>query len=147
MDQQKLQDILGLTIAFAASNNEVLAVGLCGSWARGTPNPDSDVDLTILVEDKLSFKKTDWLEELDFNQIDENIESFKDKSYGLVWSRHVFLQSNTEIEFSFADRSWADIENLDEGTRKVVSDGYKILYDPKLILKKLVEKVREKNST
>jgi len=142
MKHDKLDKILNLTLEFAEGNSEILALGLCGSWARGTAKMDSDIDLSILVKDKLRFKNTDWTEDLEFEKINESIEYFKDKVYGEVWSRHVFLNSNTEIEFAFADRSWADTENLDEGTRKVVSDGFKILYDPEQILNKLVEKVK-----
>ncbi len=142
MEHRKLDEILTLIAEYAKSNNQILAIGLCGSWARGTARPDSDIDLSIITENKLIFKKTDWIEELDFEKINETIKYFEDRVYGRVWSRHVFLNSKTEIEFSFADKSWADTDNLDEGTRKVVSDGYKIIYDPQLILEKLVKKVR-----
>lgn len=141
MEHRKLQEILNSVIDFAKSNNQVLAVGLCGSRARGTARPDSDIDLSILVKDKLRFKTSDWIENFDFGKINEKLAYYKDEIYGSVWSRHVFLESKAEIEFSFADRSWADINKLDDGTRKVVSDGFEILYDPQKILSKLVKKV------
>jgi len=141
MNRKKLHEILDLTLEFAKCNNHVLAVGLCGSWARGTAGPDSDIDLSIVVENKFRFKETDWLEDIDFIKINDGIDYFKDAVYGQVWSRHVFLKSKIEIEFSFADKTWADVENLDEGTRKVVSDGFKIIYDPYLILNDLSEKI------
>ena len=141
MEHRKLQEILNSVIDFAKSNNQVLAVGLCGSRARGTARLDSDIDLSILVKDKLRFKTSDWIENFDFGKINEKLAYYKDEIYGSVWSRHVFLESKVEIEFSFADRSWADINKLDDGTRKVVSDGFEILYDPQKILSKLVKKV------
>ena len=137
----KLHEILSLIVEFASSKNDVLAIGLCGSWARGTAGPYSDIDLSIIVCDKLRFKSTDWLAELDFKEINDGIDTYKDVVYGQVWSRHVFLNSKIEIEFSFADRSWADTENMDEGTRKVVSDGFRIIYDPYLILNDLTGKI------
>ena len=127
---------------FAESNERIIAVGLCGSYARGNAKADSDIDLSILVNDKLKFKSSIWIETFDFDKINERLDFFEDKEYGRVWSRHVFLKSKIEIEFSFANISWADTENLDEGTRKVVSDGFKIIYDPQFILNKLVEKVK-----
>lgn len=142
MEFTKLQEISSLIVDFAKTNDQILAVGLCGSRARGTARPDSDIDLSILVKDKLMFKNKEWIENFDFKKIDEKLDYFKDEIYGAVWSRHVFLESNVEIEFSFADQPWADIENLDQGTYKVVSDGFKILYDPSNILKRLVEKVK-----
>ena len=142
MNPDKLDKILDLIQVFAESNERIIAVGLCGSYARGNAKADSDIDLSILVNDKLKFKSTTWIETFDFDKINERLDFFEDKEYGRVWSRHVFLKSKIEIEFSFANISWADTENLDEGTRKVVSDGFKIIYDPQFILNKLVEKVK-----
>lgn len=142
MEYIKLYEILNLTVEFAASTDRILAVGLCGSWARGTARSNSDIDLFILVEDKLSIKKMDWIKELNFKKKNEKIECFSDEAYGEVWSRHVFLESKVEIEYSFADKTWADTENLDEGTIKVVKEGFKIIYDPDLILNKLIEEIR-----
>ena len=145
MNPNKLDKLLDLIKVFAESNERIIAVGLCGSYARGNAKADSDIDLSILVNDKLKFKSTSWIETFDFDKINERLDFFEDKEYGRVWSRHVFLKSKIEIEFSFANISWADTENLDEGTRKVVSDGFKIIYDPQLILTKLVEKVKMKS--
>lgn len=145
MNPNKLDKLLDLIKVFAESNERIIAVGLCGSYARGNARADSDIDLSILVNDKLKFKSSTWIETFDFDKINERLDFFEDKEYGRVWSRHVFLKSKVEIEFSFANISWADTENLDEGTRKVVSDGFKIIYDPQLILTKLVEKVKMKS--
>ncbi len=144
MDQEKLDQILNLVVEFAHSRDDVLAVGLCGSWARGDAGLESDIDLSIIVEDKMKFKSTGWVEEFPFFKIQDSLKSFRDEIYRVTWSRHAILGSGIEIEFGFAHTSWTDIDNLDEGTKKVVSDGYKIIYDPKQILVKLVENV---NST
>lgn len=132
---------MNLILEFARSNDQILAVGLCGSQARGTAKHDSDIDLSIITANKDYFKKTAWIKEFNFAKIDDSIARFEDKKYGRVWSRHVFLKSGAEIEFSFADRSWADIEPLDIGTKKVVTDGYKVLYDPHQILAELVDQL------
>ncbi len=141
MDSEKLDKILNIIKLLAETDDEILAIGLRGSWARGTAGADSDIDLSILVKDKLRYKRTDWIEAIDFRKVNEELDYFTDKTYGRVWSRHVFLKSKTEIEFSFADKSWADSDNPDDGTIKVISDGYQILYDPHLILRKLVDKI------
>ena len=138
MNSKKLNQILAVVRQFAISHSQIVAVALCGSQARGTARPDSDIDLSILVEDQQLFKNTDWIAQIDFKKIDEKIASFRDAAYGTVWSRHVFLESGTEIEFSFANRSWADIDPIDGGTKKVVSDGYKVLHDPHQILIELL---------
>ena len=145
MNRKRLDQILTVVLRFAKSHPQIIAVALCGSRARGTARPDSDTDLSILVEDQELFKKTDWVAQIDFKKINEKVASLRDEVYGLVWSRHIILESMAQIEFSFADHSWADNENLDEGTGKVVSDGYKILYDPHQILERLVSKVQSSN--
>ena len=141
MNPDKLDNILNLIVGYAESNDEILAIGLCGSWARGIAGPDSDIDLSIIVKDKSVFKTKNWLNDIDFKKVQDELDYYKDEVYGNVWSRHVFLKSKTEIEFSFADKSWADTEGIDPGTMKVVSDGYIIIYDPFLLLKNLVQKI------
>ena len=141
MNSDKLKQILDLSKQLAESEENILALGLCGSWARGTPNPDSDIDLSIIAKNKELFRKSNWMQLIGFERIGEQMRNYEDKTYGLVWSRHVYLQSKIEIEFSFADLSWANTDKLDEGTAKVVSDGYQIIYDPNKILKNLVEYV------
>jgi len=134
--------VLNLVQVFAEINPRIFGVGLCGSYARGNPRADSDIDLLILVNDKLKFKNTNWIEGFEFDKINERLDFYVDREYGSVWSRHVFLKSKIEVEFSFANISWADTKELDDGTLKVVSDGFKIIYDPELILDKLLEKVK-----
>jgi len=141
MNSEKLEDILNLLARFAEADPEILAMALCGSWARGTARDDSDIDLSIIVKDKIRFKDIKWLKTIGFEKINDKLEHYIDKTYGRVWSRHVFLKSGTEIEFSFADESWADCENPDTGTVKVVSDGYRIMYDPFNILQRLIHKI------
>lgn len=141
MNDKTLNELINLIVDFAESRHDILAVGLCGSWARGEAGPDSDIDFSIIVENKLKFKSMDWIEALPFSKIQDSMKSFRDEIYGVTWSRHVFLESGIEIEFGFANKSRTDIDNLDEGTRKVVSDGYKILYDPNSILSVLVSSV------
>lgn len=141
VNSKNLSEILDLAIHFAKTNKGVLALGLCGSWARGTAGEHSDIDLSIIVTDKKHFRETDWLSRIPFETINDKIDSFEDKVYGNVWSRHVLMKSNAKIEFSFADTSWANIEPLDVGTQQVVSDGYKILFDPHQILSRLLREV------
>ena len=145
MNETQVKQYLALIKTFSEGKKEILATGLCGSWARGTAHPDSDLDISFIVTDPAHFRNQDWLEDLEFSKINEEIDQFEDKTYGVVWSRHVFLRSGSEIELSFAGLSWADTKNLDKGTRKVVTDGFKILYDPNGILKKLLIKVNESN--
>ena len=42
----------------------------------------------------------------------------------------VLLSSGADVEISFAPVSWASIAPLDAGTRRVITDGCRILHDP-----------------
>ncbi len=141
MTIEKLDNILQIAKDFAENNVNILALAFCGSRARGNAQPNSDVDLIFLVNDKHAFKQTDWIEALSFELINDVFDRFQDENYGAAWSRRVFLKSNTEIEFTFANRSWANVEPVDKGTFEVVSNGFKIIFDPDFILGNLVEKI------
>ncbi len=137
----RLIKVLYLSVDLACTYPEILAVGLCGSWARGTQRPDSDFDLSLVTEEPDRFRSKEWIGRIDFKSFGEELESYRDADYGPTWSRHVRLSRGTEIEFGFAPQSWADTSPLDPGTRRVVENGYRIIYDPELILNRLVEKV------
>ena len=54
----------------------------------------------------------------------------------------VSLSSGADVEISFAPVSWASIAPLDAGTRRVITDGYRILHDPAGFLERLYEAVQ-----
>ena len=53
--------------------------------------------------------------------------------------RRFALPSGLEVEFGVAPPSWAATDPVDEGTRRVVTDGALVLYDPKGILARLLD--------
>ena len=44
----QVERVLAAFAAWAPARADVLAVGLVGSWARGTARPDSDVDVVVV---------------------------------------------------------------------------------------------------
>jgi hypothetical protein len=38
------------------------------------------------------FKNKEWMRKWGFDNIRDKIEYFKDKEYGVVWSRHIHLE-------------------------------------------------------
>ncbi len=117
----------------------MLAAALVSLWAHETARADLDVDLMFLAEQPLLFRRSaDWLNDISWG--DRRIESWEDKDYGAVWSRHVYLNGDScaESEFSLGRSAWASIAPLDLGTQRVVSDGCRILYDPEGILIQLI---------
>jgi hypothetical protein len=110
-------------------------LALVGSYARGQARERSDIDLVLLANDPDVFRQdAAWLTEIAWSRAGVHPLAHEDAQYGAVWSRHVQLDNGLEIEFSFAPLSWADTTPIDPGTRRVVMDGCRILYDPGCVL-------------
>ncbi len=56
------------------------------------------------------------------------------RRWGTVTEKRFALSSRLEVEFAVAPPSWAATDPVDEGTRRVVTDGLSVVYDPKGIL-------------
>ena len=136
---ENLETILAKITHWAARCHDIMAVALVGSYARGTARADSDIDLMFLTYKPSCFRQnTSWMEEINLGA---KIDKWKDANYGEVWSRHVYLEDETEIEFSFGLPLWASVNPVDSGTFNVVNDGCRILYDSKGLLKKLLAQI------
>lgn len=143
LSTEKIRLILEEATHWASCQADITAAALVGSWARGTARPDSDIDLMFLTPNPASFRQDEkWINEIQWSVIDAEVEDWADKEYGVVWSRHIYLNNKTEIEFGFGFLSWASVSPVDAGTFRVVSDGCQILYDPRNLLCQLVDKVR-----
>jgi predicted nucleotidyltransferase len=136
-DIAPVEQILSPVTAWARSRSDILALAIVGSWARGTAQPGSDIDLVLLVPEPLSFRYDEqWLGEIAWR--DARIAQWHDADYGKVWSRHVQLEPPCEIEFTFCAPSWAAIDPLDATTTGVVSGGCRVLLDKSRLFEKLL---------
>jgi len=111
--------------SWSMAQSDIEAVALTGSYARGVATEDSDVDLMILVTDRRRYvENKEWL------SIFGEIERWRNETWGVVETVRAFYRTGLEIEYNFAASSWADIP-VDAGTKRVVNDGIKVLFDPK----------------
>jgi predicted nucleotidyltransferase len=116
---------------WASARPDIEGVALVGSHARNAAGEGSDVDLIILTKDVAKyFQNQSWT--LQFGEV----EGCKVESWGRVESLRTFYKDRMEVEYSFSPPDWAGAP-VDAGTRKVVSDGMKIIYDPRGILRAL----------
>ena len=102
--------------------NDIVAILLVGSYARNMQNEKSDIDLVIISDQWKQFlvnKK--WLSYYGA-PLTTNIEY-----YGLITSLRVKYEQY-EIEFGLGSTEWISVP-IDNGTKKVLQDGYKILYE------------------
>jgi predicted nucleotidyltransferase len=118
-----IERFLSSVVQWASTQPDIIAVGLVGSHARGTAKPTSDVDLVILTNRPQRYlQATDWATR--FGPIvNQAIED-----WGMVTSVRVWYEGGEEVEFGITTPAWAALP-LDEGTRKIISDGIRILFD------------------
>ena len=138
MVQKQANDLIGSITNWSKMQSGIEGLLLVGSYARGNPRPQSDIDLVILVKEKSSFlKNTEWIETFGESKIS------KKENWGAVEFIRVFYKTGYEVEFGFANSIWASIDPLDRGTQKVVSDAAKILWDPKNLLTNLLKAIEK----
>lgn len=124
---------------WAASEDTVVAVALVGSWARGEARMDSDADVVVLTANDSYVRRGDWVGAL----CGQDAALVRTVDWGPLTERRVRLGSGFEIEFGFAEPSWADVAPVDRGTRSVVLDGCVPWYDPTDVIGRLLRNVAE----
>jgi predicted nucleotidyltransferase len=113
---------------WAATEEGIHAVALVGSHARNTATSESDVDLIVVTSPpNIYLEYTQWTS-LFGSVLRDQLEH-----YGNCTSLRVWYHEGFEVEYGFVDESWAALPP-DEGTRKVVADGMKILFERKPLL-------------
>jgi hypothetical protein len=133
--------ILQVVLAWARAQPKIRAVALVGSHARGTARMDSDIDLVLLATDADRIRAdTTWVTEIDRHEIGTRPQRWRDQEYGAAWSRRIWLEPHYgQVELTFAPLSWATTDPVDDGTRRVISGGCRILHDPYALLQRICE--------
>ena len=109
--------------SWAMAQSGIDGVALVGSRARGTSNKDSDVDLIILVSNATRYlESTEWLSTFGEVELSQN------EKWGSLETVRAFYRGGLEIEYNFASPAWAEVP-VDAGTRRVVNNGIRILFD------------------
>jgi predicted nucleotidyltransferase len=121
----EVEAFLERATGWAARRPDVVALALVGSYARGVDRPDSDVDLMVLTTDPTRYlDREDWIGELGAERL------VTTRSWGPVTERRLALPSGLEVEVGVAPPSWAAVDPVDAGSRQVMTDGNRVLYDP-----------------
>jgi len=142
MKTSEVNAIVSAVTRWALERDDIRAMGLAGSWARGNPRRFSDVDLLLLSNRAHEYRRRRrWLTEIDFAGAGYRLQMSSGAIYGVVWSRHISLLPAAEVELTFAECSWARTDPVDGGTRGVVQDALRIIFDKDGILAKLVDAV------
>ncbi len=146
LSKDRVDLILAALVEWTGRRSDLLAVALVGSWARGEPEPGSDLDVLLLTANPGRFRSSAaWVDEIGWQRAQCKVVDWQDRRYGVVWSRHLRLDPAGEFEMSFAWPSWADTDPIDPGTRRVVSDGFSVLSDPADLFGRLLAAVGEQD--
>lgn len=119
------EDFIKVLKEWAARSRHIESVILVGSYARGTNKETSDLDLVIITANK-----AELLETQEFASYFGEVEKKQTEYYGACTSVRVWYKGGQEVEFGIVEPSWIEIP-LDSGSHKILSDGYKILFDKK----------------
>ncbi|MFI7604411.1 nucleotidyltransferase domain-containing protein [Micromonospora sp. NPDC049366] len=118
-----VESVVALVAAWAVERADVGGVLLVGSFARGAARMDSDVDIVVLSDNPGHARASVWTALLDGQVV-------RSARWGPVREIRVRRASGLDVEVGIAPLSWADTDPVDPGTRRVVSDGHRILHDP-----------------
>lgn len=117
---------------WANQNDDIKALILVGSYARGEAREDSDVDLVIITSNSDAYINNNFID--NFGKVKE----FKKENWGRVTSIRVWYANNgLEVEFGITTPIWVD-KPLDDGTFRVLSDGYKVIVDKENYFKDII---------
>jgi uncharacterized protein len=129
--QRDVTDLLCSVPGWAHGRGDLAAVGLAGSWARDRARMASDVDLVLLTTAPDRYTgSADWLAFF-------GGELIRAREWGAITERRLRRRSGLVIELGVGSPGWASTDPVDDGTRRVVTDGFRPLYDPTGLLRNL----------
>lgn len=136
---EQAKGLMDAVVRWAEGRPDILGVALVGSYARDSARADSDVDLVILSQaPKELIDGSGWV--MAFGNAKPPIV----EDWGLVTSLRVFYDEGLEVEYGITSLEWAT-PPIDDGTRRVMADGMKILLDKSGLLDRASREIADKN--
>ncbi|MGI5233614.1 nucleotidyltransferase domain-containing protein [Actinoallomurus sp. CA-142502] len=126
-----VENVIARVTRWAAERDDVLGLLLAGSYARDAAGPDSDLDLILLTKEIDRYADGTWADELDLGELT------RVQTWGPITERRFLTGAGLEVELNIGSSDWARTDPVDPGTRRVVTDGVRILHDPEGALTRL----------
>jgi predicted nucleotidyltransferase len=120
---------------WGSTQQQIRAIALVGSYARDDAEEHSDIDLVIIAEYPAHF-----VEELIWIHTFGEVGNHQLEDYGLVQSVRVWYEEGFEVEFGITGLDWI-AEPKDEGTRRVIWDGVRVLFERDELLSESLGKI------
>ena len=124
----EIDDVIDRFTRWAKDRQDIVGLLVVGSCARGAARPDSDIDIVLLTTDERRYSDEAWGEELGLPDL------IRMQSWGPISERRYSTVSGLEVEVGIGSPAWAKTDPVDPGTRRVVTDGARLLHDPAGIL-------------
>ena len=135
--RERVEQFLSKVKEWAADEPNVLGVALGGSHVRNQATESSDVDLIVIAREPQAYlQTTHWAQQFGV------VARQQFENYGRVTSLRVWYSFGCEAEFAITDETWTRLP-LDGGTRRVISDGMKIIFERGSILSQVIEAGRD----
>lgn len=139
MPPTQVEQLVGALKNWSVKRSGVDGLAVVGSWANGRDHAECDIDLVCVVDNPDHFRAAhDWMTEIDWRAAGLAIKGWTDVDFGRARSRHLKFDGGEEVEVSFVDRSWAGVDPVDPGTRRIAGDGLRVLHDPRGLLGRLL---------
>jgi hypothetical protein len=133
--------IVATVTAWVKMQDTIRGLALVDFQAQSTAPTDLCIHFVLLTKNPDHFREISWLHDIDWLQAGVRLIRWTDEEYGAVWTRRAWLEPHYEVEFSFAFTTRAAVFSLDPTTARTRSKGWRILYDPKGLLKRLTTAV------
>ncbi|GAA4894522.1 nucleotidyltransferase domain-containing protein [Streptomonospora salina] len=130
--REEVTALLAWASGWAHRRGDVAGLLLVGSWARDAARDDSDVDMILLSDDPTLYNAALLTAQEPLTSLIAN------RVWGPVTEWRFRSKSGLEIELGVASPEWARTSPVDAGTRRVVSDGVRTLYDPRGLIADLI---------
>jgi hypothetical protein len=121
--RDEVSSVVALVTRWAASHDDVRGVVVVGSWARDAARMDSDVDIVVLTDAARHREVAAWAGLLEGEMV-------RRQWWGPLLEIRVRRGSGLLVEVGVAPVSWASVDPVDAGTRRVIADGHRIVHDP-----------------
>jgi len=134
LNEQRAAELAQTVCRWTERQNDILALALAGSWARGEPRSDSDLDLIVLCESPELYRTLDAKSVLEERIVKQGLEQ-----YGNLFSHRIHLADGAEVELGFAAKTWVD----DAESVQVVCGGFKPLADKAGLIAGLLQAIKK----
>jgi predicted nucleotidyltransferase len=99
---EHVHDFLDAFVPWASAQEDIQALALVGSYARGAARIDSDIDLVLLTDQPQKYLEDfKWLERFGL------VEKHQTEDYGKLISIRVWYQDGVEVEYGITTPDWA----------------------------------------